>query len=316
MSSAIHIEARPDLLSTQEKEAIFRHFPDGVVVFDLETTGLSASVDEIVEVAAILVTPKGIRTFQTLVNPRRAIPPIVTAIHGITDEMVVEAPVLSSVLPEFIKFTESGPTGPAWFAHNARFDVGFIIAGHQQLNLAPPHANVYCSCQLSRVAFRGAPNHRLKTLATYLNISLEQHHRAFADTLATLHVLAQGLLRYEEILAQPLTDKSKKHPDIKAHSWVYSLSEFKRMGPASLPAHLQDLVPLLSAGQPTIEILYQGGSHKGEYRPIRAVAFLPMPQGPVLYAHCLLTDLYKSFSVRKIVAWRLAPQVKRPEEDL
>lgn len=314
MPTAIHIESCPNLLSTQEQEAIFRHFPDGVVVFDLETTGLSPSLDEIVEIAAISVTPRGIRTFQTLVNPLRPIPTIVTAIHGITDEMVIDAPTFAIVLPEFIKFSE---TGPAWFAHNARFDVGFIIAGHQKFNLLPPtNVSVYCSCQLSRLAFRGAPNHRLKTLATYLGISLEQHHRAFADTLATLHVLAQGLLRYEEMIARPPSDKNKKHADIKSHSWVYSLSEFKRLGPTSLPAHLQDLVPLLSAGQPTIEILYQGGSHKGEYRPIRAVAFLPMPQGPVLYAHCLLTDLYKSFSVRKIIAWRLSPNVKAQEKDL
>ncbi len=307
----IAIESRPDLLSTEEREAIFRHFPDGIVVFDLETTGLSPSLDAIVEIAAISVTPSGTRVFQTLVNPERSIPPIVIGIHGITDEMVVDAPVLETVLPQFLAFT--GTVSP-WFAHNARFDVGFIIAAHQKFDLAPPPIDVYCSCQLARVTFRGAPNHRLKTLTTYLNIVLETHHRAFDDTLATLHVVAQGLIRYEAILAQPFTPgESKKPPDLKAHSWVYSMSEFQKVKATSLPEHLQNLAPLLTEGQPKIEILYQGGSHKGSYRPIRAVAFLPMPQGPVLYAHCLLTDLYKSFSVRKIIAWRL-PQA--PGEDV
>ena len=235
MPTAIHIEACPNLLSIPEREAIFRHFPDGVLVFDLETTGLSPSLDEIVEIAAILVTPQGTSTFQTLVNPLRPIPAIVTAIHGITDEMVLDAPPFHKVLPEFLKFSCSTSPIPAWFAHNARFDVGFIIAAHQKFNLIPPNVSIYCSCQLSRLAFRGAPNHRLKTLATYLGIALEQHHRAYADTLATVHVLAQGLSRYEEMLAQPTTEKSKKYPDIKSHSWVYALSEFKRLGPSSLP---------------------------------------------------------------------------------
>ena len=57
--------------------------------------------------------------------------------------------------------------------------------------------------------------------------------------------------------------------------------------------------------QNELEIIYRGGSHKGEWRPIRPVSLLPMPNGNMLYAHCLLSDIYKSFALHKIQDVRL-----------
>src|SRR3954453_22996129 len=94
-------------------------------VLDLETTGGSPSDDSITEIGAIKVRGgECLGTFQTLVNPGRAIPPSITILTGISDAMVVPAPRIEHVLPSLLEFCRDSVI----VGHNVRFDVGFLNA--------------------------------------------------------------------------------------------------------------------------------------------------------------------------------------------
>ena len=104
------------------------------IVFDTETTGRNPNNgDRIVEVAAVeLVDGQLGRRFRTLVNPGRSIPAEVTAVHGITDADVANAPTFKEVLPQILEFFG----GAKAYAHNSEFDERFMdaelkIAGHE-----------------------------------------------------------------------------------------------------------------------------------------------------------------------------------------
>ncbi|MDE6013557.1 MAG: PHP domain-containing protein, partial [Anaeroplasmataceae bacterium] len=102
------------------------------VVFDIETTGLSQTYDEIIEIAACKVYQGGItETFETFVNPGRHIPEKISELTTITDEMVKDALGIDEILPKFMAFCE----GSILVAHNAKFDVGMIERDIKRLNL-------------------------------------------------------------------------------------------------------------------------------------------------------------------------------------
>lgn|GEM_PF-444872 len=294
-------------LSSDDIAKVLLHFPLGIIAFDLETTGLSPLFDDIVEVAAIRLDASGAQLLHTLVNPERPIPKEVIAIHGIDDAMVMNAPKIGDVLPLFLELGK----GASWMAHNARFDVGFILRACQKLKVKPTEEKVYCSCMLARKAFPKAPNHKLKTLTQYLTLTLENHHRASDDTLACLQIVAKGCVAHSRLVEQNAPSSAgpgmgpAKNRDLKYASFVYDLGEFKHMEEMEVDEKLRALTPLLTRGRPDIEILYKGGSKKNEYRPVQAIALLPMPNGNVLYGLCRLSNMHKSFSLKKIVDWRL-----------
>ena len=278
-------------LPEEEKEALLKAFPQGVIALDLETTGLSPLCDRIIELSAIKLTPKGISTFDQLINPQIPISEITIKIHGITDEMVKNEPTIGEVLPGFVTFMEDLPL----IGHNAKFDIGFIVFNMHHLGLTPSNNKVFCSCQFSRAIFKAMPNHKLGTLAEKLGIALK-HHEAFDDACASLRIFAKGLVAVkneQKELAQGLKE-----------SQLFLLSDFIQNNEWELPERLK-LIGDCVGEQKIIELLYSGGSHKGIFRPVRPIGLLPMPGGPVLYGHCLLSNTYKSFSLSKIRNVRL-----------
>ena len=105
-------------LSNLEEEVLFKYFPEGLIAFDLETTGLSPTFDHIVEISAFKITPNDEEIFSTLVHPPIKIPEKVIAIHGITDAMVESAPERAEVLKNFKTLFKH-----ALIAHNALFEI-------------------------------------------------------------------------------------------------------------------------------------------------------------------------------------------------
>ncbi|MAF78093.1 MAG: hypothetical protein CME63_14190 [Halobacteriovoraceae bacterium] len=257
-------------------------FPQGLVALDLETTGLSPLIDRIIELAAIKVTKEGVTVFDTLIDPKIAIPDFTTDIHGIRDEDVNGKPFLSDVLPQFKEFIGELPL----IAHNAKFDAGFLVFAAHQQKFELTQNDFYCTVKASRAAFPEMPNHKLGTVAKELDLPLENHHRATDDALASLHLFNKALAG----------DKVKK---VLKDSYMFKLSDFKKNKFPPLPEKLQVLRKKVES-QVLIDIKYKGGSHKGKYRPIKPVALLPMPEGNILYGLCLLSNLYKSFSLLKI----------------
>ncbi|WP_068619265.1 PolC-type DNA polymerase III [Paenibacillus tuaregi] len=160
------------------------------IVFDIETTGLSVTQNNIIEIAAVkMVEGKEIGRYATFVNPHERIPYNIQQLTNINDEMVKDAPDVEPVLKEFIEFAGDG----VLVAHNARFDVGFVNAKLKDLGMEPMQNSVLDTLELARLLHPTLKNHRLNTLAAKYKVSLENHHRAIDDTVALAEILV-GLL--------------------------------------------------------------------------------------------------------------------------
>ena len=150
---------------------------DELVVFDIETTGLSADADEIIEIGAVKVENGAITDrFSSFVNPNIAIDPRITELTGITDEMVKNAPTINTVLPRFFEFVGDN----AVLAHNAAFDVGFICAAAKRQGLSFRNL-VLDTLKISRYLFPNERVHKLDAVARRLGIDNPNHHRAVND---------------------------------------------------------------------------------------------------------------------------------------
>jgi DNA polymerase-3 subunit epsilon len=162
------------------------------VVVDLETTGVSPAESAITEIGAVKVRG-GVELgeFGTLVDPGTPIPPFITVLTGITQQMVVAAPRIEAVLPAFLEFAR----GCVLVAHNAPFDMGFLRAACAVDGRPWPAFAVVDTADLARrVLTRDeVPNCKLATLARFFRTAAEPCHRALADARATVDVL-HGLI--------------------------------------------------------------------------------------------------------------------------
>lgn len=156
-------------------------------VIDLETTGGSPHDDGITEIGAVKVRGgECLGTFQTLVNPGRAIPPTITLLTGISESMVYQAPRIDQVLPTLLEFCGDA----VLVAHNARFDIGFLNAALQRTR-RPHLANLTLDtvALARRLLVDDVPNCRLGTLAERFRFEHRPSHRALDDALATVDLL-------------------------------------------------------------------------------------------------------------------------------
>ena len=280
------MQLKQNSVPQEEINALLNYFEEGIIAIDLETTGLSPLADRIIELSAIKIKKnRGVETFSTLINPDRDIPPHTTAIHNITDMMVVGSPKIEDILPDFLEFAGTLPI----VAHNAKFDLGFIVFEIHQQKLNLPKLETHCSLQLAKVAFDNMPNNKLGTLAKELNISLENHHRAYDDAVASLRIFARGIMEL----------RKKEQLFRIRQAYQFKLQDFDSDGNFDIPKHLLDLKGYV-AKQEKVEIIYRGGSHRNNFRPVKPLALLPMPHGSILYALCLLENQHKSFKLTKI----------------
>jgi DNA polymerase-3 subunit epsilon len=152
--------------------------------FDLETTGLDAQSDRIVEIGAVRFDVGGqeLGRFERLVNPGRPMPPGAQAVHGISDRDVAGAPRIEAILPEFLGWL-GDLSRVILLAHNARFDAGFVGCELERSRLPIPRAEVRDTLDLARRCLPRAPNHRLDTLAKLLDLDPNGSHGALADSL-------------------------------------------------------------------------------------------------------------------------------------
>ena len=169
-------------------------FDETFVVFDLETTGFSSVKDKIIEIGAVKVKNGKITDkFSTFVNPKIPIPFEITQLTSITDQMVLDAPDIESVLPEFLEFTGDA----VLVAHNAGFDMGFLEQNCRYQDIMPDFTSVD-TVAMARILLPTLSKHTLDTVAKALNISLENHHRAVDDAGAT----AEIFVRFIEMLRE------------------------------------------------------------------------------------------------------------------
>jgi DNA polymerase III epsilon subunit family exonuclease len=157
-------------------------------VIDLETTGWSPDAAAITEIAAVRVRGGRRRgEFASLVNPGVPVPPGIEDLTGITDGMLASAPGVAAVLPGLLAFAE----GCVLVAHNAPFDVGFLVAACGACGLAWPGFTVLDTVMLARHVMDPdeVPDCKLGTLAGFFRAGTSPCHRALADARATADVL-------------------------------------------------------------------------------------------------------------------------------
>ena len=272
------------IITPKTQESLLKIFPGGVVFFDLETTGLSPLFDRVIEFAGVkILRDQYPVTFSMLVKPDIPISDENSAIHGITNDDVADCESEAQAAPKIRNFISTLPL----VAHNAKFDIGFLMAMYHRAGLDTHNNSVYCSCNLSRKLNRDAKNHRLSTLCEQFNITLDNHHRALDDSIACLSVF------------NSVCEKSKDIRAIGSSALLYQAGEFQKAFDKLMPECLKDLEGHCTNRVPLV-IKYKGGKKKNAERKIIPFSLLPLPSGIALYAKCQTTNLFKYYKVEKI----------------
>jgi DNA polymerase-3 subunit alpha (Gram-positive type) len=178
------------------------------VVFDLETCGLNAHENPIIEIGAVkLKGTQVIDRFSQFVNPKQNIPLKIQELTGITDSMVENEASIEEVLPKFLEFAGDA----TMVAHNAKFDIGFIKrdANRFGITYAP---SIIDTLALAKVIYPGLKSYGLGPLNKFLGLSLENHHRAVDDAWATSLMFTIFLEKYREAGTSNLRDFDKTFP--------------------------------------------------------------------------------------------------------
>lgn len=158
------------------------------IIFDTETTGLENKSDRVIEIGGIELVnhfPSG-RTFHVYINPGdRKVHPDALAVHGITDEFLKDKPPFAAIVEELIAFFD----GAKWIAHNAAFDMGFINAEFERLNLPPvPGDQVVDTLAMARRKHPMGPNSLDALCRRY---GIDNSHRTKHGALLDSELLAE-----------------------------------------------------------------------------------------------------------------------------
>lgn len=173
-------------------------------VLDVETTGTrSSDGDRVTDVAVVLV--QGARrelVFESLVDPGMVIPPWITAMTGISNEMVKGAPTFEGIADDLLQVL----SGRVFTAHNARFDWGFIDSEVKRAKGLALVGTRLCTVKLARALLPELPSRGLDAMQEYFSIPNQARHRARGDALATAELLSRLLDLARERNARTLAD--------------------------------------------------------------------------------------------------------------
>lgn len=151
------------------------------IVLDTETTGLDYTRERLVEFAAVRLENGKVKgTFQTLINPEQHIRKSSMAIHGITEEMVADAPTEKEILGDILEFIGDAPI----VAHNAIFDYSFLNEACKRVFKKKFENKKIDTQQMFKEISPDLESHGLAALTDKFHVELENHHRAMADAMA------------------------------------------------------------------------------------------------------------------------------------
>ena len=219
--------------------------------FDLETTGVKVATDRIVEICIHRLNVDGTTKTKTLlINPGVPIPPEVTAIHGITDDDVKDAPKFRDVAHELAHFLENCDLAgfnsnhfdiPLLVEEFLRADVDFDLKGRRFIDVQ----NIFHKME---------PRNLYAAYKFYCNKDLENAHSAEADTIATYEILKAQIDRYQDV---PYRDRYGKVTESPVANDVKSLSDF------SFTSRNVDLIGHVVFNDKNREV-FSFGKHKGK----------------------------------------------------
>lgn len=183
------MKAVSEILSPEAVETISSLNDTVFTVFDVETTGLSAVNNRMTEIGIVKIRGgEIIDEYETLMNPGEFIPPYITQMTGITNEMVHKKPAFEELAPQILNFIGSG--GVILGGHNVRFDYSFLNesllrAGYNRLEYPS-----LCTARLARRLSRSLPSKSLDSLKRHFGIHTKRKHRAIDDARATAQILS------------------------------------------------------------------------------------------------------------------------------
>ncbi|MEE3349255.1 MAG: 3'-5' exonuclease [Candidatus Gastranaerophilaceae bacterium] len=201
------------------------------IILDTETTGLDYTKERMVEFAAVRMENGKIKEeFQTLINPEQHIRKSSIAIHGITPEMVKDAPTEAEAMVKIMDFIKDYPI----VAHNAIFDYSFLNEASKRVfgkELENPRID---SQQMFKEIYPDLESHGLEALTTKFNVDLTNHHRAMADTMG----LALAYPKLKKLYNQKYSWETKQLDNIE-----YLFERYLRIQQTvvTLQSELQDL---------------------------------------------------------------------------
>lgn len=201
------------------------------IVLDTETTGLDYTKERMVEFAAVRLENGKIKDeFQTLINPEQHIRKSSIAIHGITPEMVADAPTEAEAMPKIMEFIQDYPI----VAHNAIFDYSFLNEASKRVFGKEIENTRIDSQQMFKEIYPELESHGLEALTEKFHVDLTNHHRAMADTMG----LALAYPKLKNLYSQKYDWETKQLDNIE-----YLFERYLRIQQTvtTLQSELQDL---------------------------------------------------------------------------
>lgn len=192
------------------------------VAFDLETTGLRPACDKILEIGAVKVEDGEVTgTYETFVDNKVAIPDRISALTGITEEMVAGSPGAREAIEGFLDFSKDSVV----LGHNVQFDYSFMKQGVVNLGKTYERKGLD-TLAIARICLPQLPGKSLDKVAAYYGIPQEHHHRALDDALTAARLYERlkeefGEKRPGLFEAMPLAYKVKKESPITNSQKVY-----------------------------------------------------------------------------------------------
>jgi ATP-dependent DNA helicase DinG len=267
-----------------------------IVALDIETTGLDPRRDAIIEIGAVCFDgEKNSRTWQSLINPQRPIPPVITQLTNITNEMVINAPPIKAVIQDFADFVGDLPV----IGHNISFDLSFLKL-HQNFDLNP----INDTFEIAAVLLPTTPRYSLSALIERFGTTNLNPHRAKDDAEATmavfkklhelagdlpLHLLAEivqashnltwdGRWFFGEVLKErskgpiPAKQAPQKDYGILFEAPSELLAQPLKPNPELVPLDLDEATAILSPGGPFSKYLENFESRNEQIEMLQAVS--------------------------------------------
>jgi DNA polymerase-3 subunit epsilon len=257
------------------------------VAFDTETSGAYPFGADVVEFGAVKWRGgQVVDTYQTLLRPKELMSAFIIGIHGITNEMVEDAPVMKEKIREIRDFLGEG----ILMAHHAPFDMGFMALEFQRYQIPLPANPVLCTSLLARKIITESENHKLQTLISVLGLERGSAHRAKDDAHACLHVGLECFRRKGEAanLREIFSTQGK--------DLAWTKYEIFNSGNVTINKVIECLEEKLS-----LDIVYQGGSGEGSgTRRITPIGIVRNPDGDYVMAKCHRDAANKRFYIQKI----------------
>ncbi len=201
------------------------------IVLDVETTGLDYTKERMIEFAAVRLENGKIKDkYETLINPKQHIRKSSMAVHGITQEMVADAPAEEEVMPKILEFIGDYPI----VAHNAIFDYNFINEASKRLYNKPIENARIDSQMLFKEVYPDLESHGLENLMNKFDVKFDTRHRAMADTIG----LAQAYPKLKKLYDKKYDWQLKQVENIE-----YLFERYIRIQQAvqTMQSELQDL---------------------------------------------------------------------------